>query len=357
MSGTLADWGWDERREVELLPLAEEGWMAGRVVRPGRGIWRLVVVTNGDLHEIDARLSGRALGREEAPGAGDWVAWRQEGGTGIIGAVLDRRTVISRKAAGTAAKEQVIAANVDDLFIVQALGKGRGFTPRGLERYLAMAWESGCRPLVVLNKADLAPDPAGDRLDAEAAAPGVDVLVCSVLGGAGVGELGRFLAPGRTAAFVGPSGVGKSSIINAIAGERLAATGEVRDQDRRGRHTTTHRELHRLPGGPLLLDTPGLREVQLWGTAATANMVFPEIDGAAQLCRYSDCGHDNEPGCAVRAALAEGQIQPDRFDSWLELHRELAQLENRRDERARRKQAGKKLSKLIRNHKKGKDAW
>lgn len=359
---TLEDWGWNIKWAEEFAPYEQEEWNPGRVVRPGRGIYRIAVADNGNGNgetEKDARLTGKALGRGTAPAAGDWIAWRDEGGTAIIGAVLPRRTVISRKVAGETSREQIIGVNVDVLFVVQALGGGRGFTPRGLERYITMAWESGCRPVVILNKADLAEDPAADILEAVAAAPGVEILACSAVTGEGIQEVKDLLPPGLTGAFVGPSGAGKSSIINAVAGILLAGTGEVREADSRGRHTTTHRELHRLSDGRLLLDTPGLRELQLWGGADSADAAFPEIEKLAGRCRFRDCRHENEPGCAVKAGLEEGIIEPERFDSWLELRKELRWLESRRDEKAKREleQKWMDIARFSRHMKKGKEIW
>jgi ribosome biogenesis GTPase / thiamine phosphate phosphatase len=353
---TLVDWGWTERLEELFAEYASDGWEPGRIVRPERGVFRLV---SGEGTEYDGRLTGRALGRGEAPAAGDWVAWREVGGTAVIGAVLPRRGVVSRKASGGTAEQQVIAANIDVLFIVQALGESRGFTPRGLERYAAMAWESGCRPVVALNKSDLSDNPAGDLLDAEAVAPGIEILLCSTVTGEGMEELAKSLEPGETGAFIGPSGAGKSSLLNALAGRRMERVGKVRDSDGRGRHTTTHRELHRLEDGRILLDTPGLRELSPWGDASAADAAFPEIEAAAQRCRFRDCGHGNEPGCAVREDLEAELIEPERFDAWMELRRELSWLETRRDERAKRDYEKKwiDIAKLTRNLKKNKESW
>lgn len=359
---TLKDWGWNRKWEEDFSSYRNEGWKPGRVLRPGRGIYRIVAELEDDdaqIVEKEARLTGKARGRGETPAAGDWVSWREEGGSAIIGAVLPRKTVISRKVPGESSREQIIGVNVDVLFVVQALGGGRSFTPRGLERYITMAWESGCRPVVILNKIDLAENPAADMGEAEAVAAGVDIIACSTITGDGIDEVKNLLPPGLTGAFVGPSGVGKSSILNAVAGNFLADTGEVREADRRGRHTTTHRELHRLPDGRLLLDTPGLRELQLWGEAGSADAAFPEIEELAALCRFNDCRHDREPGCEVRAGLENGRIDPERFDSWLELKKELAWLETRRGEKNRKKsqQQGLYIAKFAREIKTGKEVW
>lgn len=357
---TLKEWGWNESRNQEFAAMGTEGWKPGRVIRPSRALFRIVSVDEtGEEREFDARLTGKAMGGGVLPAVGDWVGWREEGGTYLIASVLPRRTVISRKVPGDLSKEQVMGVNVDVLFIVQALGEGRSFTPRGLERYAAMAWESGCRPVVLLNKADLSDDPEGDVLEAEAAAPGVDVILCSTYTGEGLEAWKDCLPPGQTGAFVGPSGVGKSSLINTASGTLVADIGEVRENDNRGRHTTTHRELHRLPDGRLLLDTPGLREIQLWGEADSADTAFPEIEQLTAECRFRDCRHDNEPGCAVRRGLEEGLIEPERFDSWLELRKELAWLESRRDEKARTEHQKKwmEIAKASRWMKKGKNVW
>ena len=379
---TLREWGWDEGRcrewagefEGEAPRGSREfagGRRPGRVIRPGRGIHRIAAEFGGEVVEREARLTGRALGRGEAPAAGDWVTWREEGGTVLIDSILPRRTAVSRNAPGDASREQVIAANIDTLFVVQALGRGRSFTPRGLERYITMAWESGCRPAVILSKADLSADPDADRLEAEASAPGVDVVVCSVLdesagsetarraGGFGIGGVRALLAPGETGAFLGSSGSGKTSLLNALAGAEIARIGGVRETDARGRHTTTHRELHRLSDGRLILDTPGLRELQPWGEAGSADAAFPEIEQAAAECRFRDCRHENEPDCGVRLALEEGLIEPERFESWLELRRELAWLETRRDEKARQEvnRKWKNITRMSRQARSRKKVW
>ena len=354
--------GWDHTRQSDFTPQEHEGWKPGRILSPGRGIFKLAVQVNGDedeWEECQARLSGKALGRGEVPVAGDWVAWRESGNQRVIGSLLQRKTAVSRKAAGTGEKQQIIGANIDVLFLVQALGPGRGFTLRGLERYLTMAWESGCQPVVVLNKSDLSENPEADKNEASSVAPGVEVILCSASTGEGISTLSRWLENGVTGAFVGPSGAGKSSLVNAIAQIDLAEAGAVRQGDYRGRHTTTNREIHVLPSGALLMDTPGMRELQPWGDEQDANSAFPEIEEAAENCRFRDCTHDGEPGCGVRQALEEGQIQSERFDAWLELRREMAWSEGRRQARNRKERDATliQIAKYQKNLKSKKEVW
>jgi len=267
---------------------------------------------------------------------GDWVLLEPgpgDGDPGSIVAVLPRRSAIARGTAGTGATEQVLAANVDVVWIVQGLD-----TPpnaRRIERYLAVAWESGALPEVVLTKADLAGDAAGAGEQIESIAVGVPVRVVSVHQPESMQALRAGLTAGRTIALLGPSGAGKSTLINTLAEAALAATGEVRERDRRGRHTTRRRELFRLPGGALLLDTPGLRELRVWQLADGLLQAFPEIEVVADACRFRDCQHDVEPGCAVLAAVAAGTLEPERLESFRKLRAEAAHAERKSDPRAR----------------------
>lgn len=247
------------------------------------------------------------------PVVGDWVALDGEHAV----AVLPRRTAFVRTVAGRTSAPQVVAANLDLVLVVDALaGPSR---LRRVERYLAVAWSSGATPVVVLTKADLCDDvPAAVQQVAEDAL-GVDVLAVSALTGEGMADLRALLAPGRTAAMVGPSGVGKSSLVNALAGRAVAGTGEVRDSDGRGRHTTTARELHVLPGGGLLVDTPGMRELALYDDAEGLATAYADVEELASACRFRDCGHHGEPGCAVAAAIDDGRLDPARFLAWRKL--------------------------------------
>ena len=295
---------------------AARGLVLARVITSHRDQYRLAA----DSTELSAEPSGalwhRTPARSGMPVVGDWVAARIVGnGQAIVEAVMPRRTLFSRRAAGRREDEQAIAANVDIVFLV--CGLDGDFNPRRLERYLALAAESGARPVVVLNKADLCGEPAARIAEMEAVAAGAPVVLASTVSDGGLEALRTHIAEGVTIALLGSSGVGKSSIVNALLGEQRLATNEVRSDDSRGRHTTTHRELIALPGGGALIDTPGMRELQLWASQESVEAVFDEIAEAAANCRYRDCTHAGEPGCAVVGAVAE-----DRLASFHKLQKE-----------------------------------
>lgn len=312
--------GWDD----EIASHLPEGSLPGRVSRVDRG---MATVETADGAVRAATSGGVAVG--------DWVTL-----TGVdppvVAAVLPRRTAIVRHATGTEAVEQVLAANVDAVFLVLALVAEPNV--RRLERSLALAWSSGAVPVVVLTKAD--------RCDAEEAAVaavaavalGVDLVVTSAVSGRGIEDLRRWTGPrpgggAATVALIGASGVGKSTLVNALAGQEVMATRDVRAFDGKGRHTTTHRELIPLPAGGLLVDTPGLRGLQLWTDPEGIDAAFPDIDELAAACRFDDCAHAGEPGCAIADAVAAGLLAAERLASWHKLQRELEFLESRRDQR------------------------
>lgn len=256
---------------------------------------------------------------------GDWVAVSGE----RIVRVLARRSAFVRQAAGNARRKQVLAANVDRAFLMTAAGPD--FNVRRLERYLTLAWESGARPVVVVTKVDLAEDPARLVADASGVAWGASAYAISSVTGAGLDELGRELVPGETVVLLGSSGVGKSTLVNRLAGAERAATQGVREGDERGRHTTTRRELHVLPDGVLLLDTPGMRELALWASEGSLSRTFPEIDELAGACRFRDCTHRSEPGCAVLAAVESGRLSRERLAAYRKLLKEVAFQERKSD--------------------------
>lgn len=299
-----------------------------------------------------ARLTGRLaheLGAEAFPGVGDWVTLQSAPAPEqvcLIDSVLERRTVFTRGAAGRAAQGQVIAANVDVVLVV--CGLDADFSLRRLERYLARVWASGAQPVIVLSKVDLCGDAVAKVERVEQRNPGVLTLATCALeqGQQGLEPLAQLVRPGVTVAVVGSSGAGKSTLINALSGEPQLATGEVRASDGRGQHTTTHRQLIVLPEGGLLIDTPGMRELQLLD-ADGLESVFADIGALATRCRYRDCRHLSEPGCAVREAVEEGDLPADRLEHFEELEREAAAYESRRDAPQRRK-AGRVMRQMVR---------
>jgi ribosome biogenesis GTPase / thiamine phosphate phosphatase len=318
--------GWSPFFAEPFQQYESDGLVPGRVAVQERGSYLVYTEEGERWAEITGRLRHDSASPAEFPAVGDWVALSDR-----IYAVLPRRTKFSRKVAFLKTEEQVLAANVDVVFLVMALTE-RDFNPRRLERYLATAWESGAEPVVVLSKADLCDDVPGYLAAAEGVAFGVPVRVTSAVTGDGLEDLRAHFSDDRTAALLGSSGVGKSTLINAFLGSELLRTNELRS-DGRGRHTTTHRELVPLPDGGLLLDTPGMRELQLWSVDAGLDETFADVTELAARCRFNDCSHDAEPGCAVRAALADGSLDAERLASYEKLQRELHHLEVRLDKR------------------------
>jgi ribosome biogenesis GTPase len=328
--------GWDAAWAEAFAPFAVRGLRPARVVAVHR---ETSIVRDGD-GDRPATVSGafrfEALAASDFPTVGDWVAL--DGG-GVIAAVLPRRSMFKRMAADGSRRsaglddEQVMASNVDVALLVAGLDND--FNLRRIERYLAVAWSSEVTPIVVLNKSDLADDVDGRLVAVDAIAPGVATVPVSARTGAGLDALRAHLRPGSTAAILGSSGVGKSTLVNALLGEERQKTAEVRDSDSRGRHTTTHRELFELPGGALLVDTPGIRALEVLGADEGVEAAFDDVADIAAACRFSDCRHEGEPGCAVRAALADGRLTEARLASHRKLERELARTERQGDPRAR----------------------
>lgn len=326
----LEDYGWSGELRRQFIAHAAAGLIPGRVILQQRGLYGLAT----QLGEVSAAISGRLARDAPAggyPAAGDWVAATVglAGGPAIIHHLLPRRTAFTRKAAGTAGGVQVVAANVDVAFLTASLVGD--FNPRRLERYLASAWQSGAAPVVLLTKADLRPDLGAALAPIERLAAGAPVHAISAFTGQGLEAVKAYLSPGRTAVMVGSSGVGKSTLLNALLGSERMATQAIREQDGRGRHTTSHRELILLPGGGLLLDTPGMRELGLWDSDEGIAATFEDIEALAVGCKFSDCGHGAEPGCAVRAAITRGALEEARWVSYQKLRRELDHLQSKED--------------------------
>jgi len=330
LSESLARFGWDPEWEAEFEQHRADGLVPARVAVEHRSAY----VVYGRDGETRAELAGRLRHEDVWPAVGDWVGVRAPA---TIAAVLPRRTVFSRKEPWLAAKEQVLAANADTVLVTMGLTPV-DFKPRRLERYLATAWESGAQPAIVLTKPDLCGDVEAAVLEVESVAFGVPVHVVNGLTGEGVADLARYLEGNRTVALLGSSGIGKSTIVNRLAQSELMPTAAI-GEDGRGRHTTRHRELIVLPDGGVVLDTPGLRELQLWDVGDGLEATFDDVASFAARCRFTDCVHRSEPGCAVREALRTGALARERFESWNKLQRELARLERRLDARAQSEHA------------------
>ncbi len=331
----LDRYGWSAARALAFAPLGEQGLLPARVVAEHRGAF-VLQADSGELRgEISSRLRKAARGRADLPAVGDWAGIRVAEGAGkaSIDAILARHGVVSRKSPGEPAAEQIVAVNVDRLLVV--MGLDGNYNLRRLERALTLAHESGAQPVVVLTKADLVDDLPHRIAETQVAAGDAPIVAVSAREELGLESLAVHLVPRETVALLGSSGVGKSTLLNRLCGEERQATGPVRAADSKGRHTTSARQLVVLPTGALLIDTPGLREMQLWADEATVDRAFADVLERAADCRFRDCRHEQEPGCAVLAAVAGGTLDPEREASHRKIRRELRHLETQQDERAR----------------------
>ena len=334
MSLDLNELGWDAEWARVFAPHASEGLIPARVAIEFNHIYRLHA-ESGELQAQHAgRLRHQAEGRQQLSAVGDWVAVRPTPGeaAATIEAVLPRRSRFSRKVAGELTEEQIVAANIDTVFLV--MGLDGDYNPRRLERYLLMAYESRARPVVLLNKSDVADDLPTHLDEIGAIAAGVPVHAISARQGLGIEVIEGYLGSGRTGALLGSSGVGKSTIVNALVGNQELKTNDVRASDSRGRHTTRHRQLILLPGRGLLIDTPGMRELQLWTQSESSRETFEDVEALAQACHFTDCQHRAEPRCAVKQAIEAGTLPAERLDSYLKLQDEFRSLDARKNVRA-----------------------
>ncbi|RUS43858.1 ribosome small subunit-dependent GTPase A [Cohnella sp. AR92] len=325
----LVSWGWNEAWQDQFEQLATAG---SKKVEPARVTAQYsriyqIVSESGELSaEVSGRFEFAAVSPGDYPAVGDWVAIEPLEGEGraIIHAVLKRRSAMIRKTAGSTLDEQVVGTNLDTVFIVQSLNQD--WNARRLERYLIAVRDSGSQPVVLFTKSDLCDDPTPYLSEAERIAPGVPVFAVSAITDQGRKGLAPYLKPGHTVAAVGSSGVGKSSLLNWLAGDDLQEVQRIREDDARGRHTTTHRELFRLPEGAIWLDTPGMRELQMWDSQHGWQATFTDVEELAASCRFRDCQHEKESGCAVRAALEDGSLDASRYANYRKTEREIARI-------------------------------
>lgn len=354
----LKDLGWNGSLEAIFQPYLNNGLYPGRVSAEYRNQFKVWT----QFGEIWAKVSGKmrfeALERSDFPAVGDWVAVEfepeasRESGPqeGLIQVILPRKSKFSRKSAGRTAEEQIVATNVDTVFLVNALNLD--FNVRRIERYLTLAWESGAVPVIILSKIDVCNDVEDKIHLVQEVAPGVSIFPLSSLTGEGMEGLRNFLKPGHTIALLGSSGAGKSTLMNYLVGQNVQRTHEVREKDSRGRHTTTSRELFLLPQGGILIDTPGMREIQLYGNDIGLSEAFADIYEYAKNCRFTDCQHEKEPGCAVQKAIVEGALSENRYDSFKKLQRESRYIARKTNqlEQLEEKKKWKKINQQLKDH-------
>jgi ribosome biogenesis GTPase len=344
--------GWNSHFQNLWDSTISHGLIPARVVEEQRKTYRVIAECGELAAEVTGRLRHSAADRKDFPAVGDWVAIGSVTSErkALIHAILPRRTSLSRKAAGERTAEQILVTNVDIVFVVTSLNAD--FNLRRIERYLAAIWDSGADPVVVLNKSDLCRDPDARVAEIGAIAPGVSVHILSAIQGQGLDELAPYIGPRKTVVLLGSSGVGKSTIINCLLGSEVQTTRQIRSDDDRGRHATTYRRLFLMPTGGVLIDTPGMREFQPWHAETGLGEAFDDIAELAKQCRFNDCSHDTEPGCAVNDAIASGSLDQSRLLSYEKLHREQQFLDRRHDAAARSEQrkVRKRISKAIKLH-------
>lgn len=327
----LTKLGWNKDYEIAFKEYEGKGYKPGRIFAEYKNIYKVMCEDGEMLAEISGKLHFGAESQGDFPAVGDWVAVtvRANESRATIHHILPRKSKFSRKAVGSNIDEQIVAVNIDTVFIVNSLNND--FNVRRMERYLLLAWESGANPVIVLSKSDLCDDIDEKIAETEAVAIGVPIHVVSTYTGAGLDELKSYFKEGRTIALLGSSGVGKSSIINYCLGDAVQIVQELRNDGQKGKHTSTHREIFMLPEGGLIIDTPGMREIQLWDANEGLQETFEDVEALAVGCFFRDCRHNNEPGCAIREAIENGILSEGRLESYKKLQKELIFLEKKQN--------------------------
>lgn len=348
---TLEQLGWNDSLAQAFAPYRGSDYAVGRVAAAHRGGYTLYLEQGECAADITGKLRHQAIASVDLPAVGDWVVIQpHRSDHATIHHILPRKSKFSRKFPGATTTEQIIATNVDTAFLISGLD--HDFNLSRIERYLLLTWESGANPVVVLNKADLCEDVSVYLNQVEAIAPGVPIIALSALHHHGLDPLQPYCQPGQTVALLGSSGVGKSTLTNQLLGAEIQTVQSVRQGDDRGQHTTTHRELLILPTGGLIIDTPGMRELQVWTSEDRLQDTFADIEVWAEQCRFRDCQHDREPGCRVQQAIAQGILAPRRFANYQKLQRELNHLAHQSDQRSQlaEKERWKRITKTLRSH-------
>lgn len=347
----LQAYGWNQSWEELRSDLGLTDRVIGRVILEHKRLYRVITEQGEVLASVSGRMNYEVTERSHFPCVGDWVVMTvTEDGKGLIHNILPRKSSFSRKSVGRIPEEQIVATNIDTVFLVLALNQD--FNIRRLERYLVMVWESGANPVILLNKADLCEDLTVKQKEVELISLGVPIHIVSVETGMGLDLLQNYIHVGKTIALLGSSGVGKSSLVNRWLGKNKQITQTIRSGDDRGRHTTTYRELILLPQGGCMIDTPGMRELQLWEAPSGLNEAFADIEALGNLCKFTDCQHQKEQGCAVQQALREGKLDQERYQHFLKLQRELAFLARKKNKRIQsaNKQKMKQIKKQQRKY-------
>lgn len=350
----LEKWGLTSYFKEKTKYLVEQGFYIGRIVKESRHLYEIETEKGRFSGKVSGHFVYTAANRVDYPTIGDWVAIKIDQDTAVIEKLIERKSAFSRKRAGNETEEQVIAANIDYIFLVFALEGGRNYSEGAVERFLTRAWDSGATPIIILNKSDLCENTTEFIYKTELIAAGAPIHLTSAIDGNGIQDLKQYLKPGKTIGFTGFSGVGKSALINVLCGVNLMRTGTIREDDKKGKHTTTHKELVLLNNGAILIDSPGLKELQLWGDESSLDSTFQDISDLAKLCKFTNCSHNGEPGCIIQESLDNGDLDRSRYNRYLEMKKELHFLERKTSIKVRleEKKKWKEISKLARTFKK-----